>query len=485
MQTKINRLWDYTSPNEIIPNGLNYNFLSDYLNIDFGNVVPDKFIENYQQTSVFDCYLNMTMDMFNNISISNFYNSNDDTLTFYTITPYANLLCGLGQDMTWHLNKTYFDFVSKSAIKMINEKDNVFMYLDFSSEGDVLEQAFEAIYESLDKHKIRADKFIFVSSAINLDELHNTYLQKNPQSVKIKTGLNPWAFMGKSRELSDLLNGESHDFKGKTSTYLQTKDIDFESKRQVKFNCLNRRLRPHRVVLLSLLENEKLIDTNYVSFDLDLLWHGKATNFYEAITRDRTHKNRPLLHDRNYISSSLNGYRRLNKKYKKTLDFDDINSVWGFGYESPWIYSESYFTVVTETLFYEMGVYMSEKTFKPIAHCHPFVILSKEGTLKYLKELGFKSFDDLWDESYDSIEDDSERIIAVFELIKQLANKSDEEWIEIYSKIKERLIFNRNHLLSISEDIEKTSEVFTKNLNLIAYESVKENYSLLTGIQEK
>ena len=179
------------------------------------------------------------------------------------------------------------------------------------------------------------------------------------------------------------------------------------------------------------------------------------------------------------MGSCLKGYRRLNKRYKKTIDFDDINSVWGFGYESPWIYNESYFTVVSETLFYERGVYMSEKTFKPIAHCHPFVIVSKEGTLKYLKELGFKSFDDLWDESYDSIEDDSERIVAVFELIRELSNKSDDEWIDIYEKIKDRLIFNREHLLSISQREDITGDIFINNLNKIAYESNQENYSLL------
>ena len=483
MQNKIIRLWDYTSPNNWIPNGLNYNFLNIYLENDFNEYVPEKFLKTYQQVSVYDCHLNTAPHIFNDCAVSDFYNN--DQLTLYTVTPFGNLLTGLGEDFSWHLDKTFFDFVSNVSIKLINEKDNVFLYFDYSTEGDVREQAFEAIYKGIKKVGINPNKVIFVSSAINLSEIHEKYLEENTEDVQIKVGLNPWAFLGKSREIARILEGNDYSFKGKNSTYLKTEDIDFKSKRKVKFNYLNRRLRPHRLVLLSLLESEKLIEDNYVSYDLDLSFHGKDRNFYEIITQERTIKNKPLLSDRNYLGSCLKGYRRLNKRYKKTIDFDDINSVWGFGYESPWIYNESYFTVVSETLFYERGVYMSEKTFKPIAHCHPFVIVSKEGTLKYLKELGFKSFDDLWDESYDSIEDDSERIVAVFELIRELSNKSDDEWIDIYEKIKDRLIFNREHLLSISQREDITGDIFINNLNKIAYESNQENYSLLQGIEKE
>lgn len=483
MGKTINRLWDYVSPNNWIPNGINYNFLNYYLENDFKDLVPQKFLDLYQQVSVYDCHLNTAPHIFRDYAISDFKKT--DNLTIYTITPFGNLLTGLGEDFTWHINKTFFDFTSHQAIKKINEIENVFLYLDYSTEGDVREQAFDAVYSGIKKAEIRPDKVIFVSSAINLNEIHESYLENNPQSIKIKTALNPWAFLGKSRELARILEGSDYSFKGKKSTYIKTEDIDFESTRKVKFNLLNRRLRPHRLVLLSLLESEKLIENNYVSYDLDLSYHGKDRNFYEVVTQEKTIQNKHLLSNRKYLGSCLKGYRRLNKRYKKTLDFDDINSVWGFGYESPWIYTESYFTVVSETLFYERGVYMSEKTFKPIAHCHPFVIVSKEGTLKYLKELGFKSFDDLWDESYDLIEDDSDRIIAVFELIKKLSSKSDEEWLDIYKKIKDRLIYNRNHLLSITKDEDYTGNIFIQNLEKIAYEPNTKNYSLLQGIEEK
>ena len=317
MQKIVNRLWDYTSPHNYIPNGLNYNLLNVYLEQDFADYVPDKFNNIYEQVSVYDCHLNTAPHIFRDWSVSDFYEGNDDNFTIYTITPYGNLLCGLGEDFSWHYKKTFFDFVSKKAIEMINKRDNVFLYMDYSSEGDIREQAFYAIYDGLKKNNINPNKFIFVSSGINADSIHNEYLKENPQELKIKLGLNPWAYMGKSRELRRVLNGEGFGFRGSnSSTYIQTEDIDFQSKRKVKFNYLNRRLRPHRLVLLSLLESEKLIEDNYVSYDLDLSYHGKDRNFYEVVTQEKTIHNKPLLSDRHYLGSCLKGYRRLNKRYK-------------------------------------------------------------------------------------------------------------------------------------------------------------------------
>ena len=67
-------------------------------------------------------------------------------------------------------------------------------------------------------------------------------------------------------------------FKGSSSSYESTDSIDFESKRKYKFLNLNRRLKPHRVILLSFLENEGLIKNNLVSYDIDLLYCKEVIN---------------------------------------------------------------------------------------------------------------------------------------------------------------------------------------------------------------
>jgi hypothetical protein len=68
-----------------------------------------------------------------------------------------------------------------------------------------------------------------------------------------------------------------------------------------------------------------------------------------------------------------------------------INSQW---------YDDTYFSIVAETLI-DGPVWISEKSFKPIAHYHPYMIAGQPGVLKYLQNLGFETFDNMFDESYD------------------------------------------------------------------------------------
>jgi len=138
---------------------------------------------------------------------------------------------------------------------------------------------------------------------------------------------------------------------------------------------------------------------------------------------------------------------------------------------------KTYFSVITETIFYEHGHYISEKTFKGIQHLHPFVILGKPGILKYLKSKGFQTFSEFWDESYDDIQNNSERMIKVYELIKNLILKTDEEWVELNKKILPILLHNRKVLLSFDE--EYVNNTYINNLNkLLENEPNQENYSL-------
>ena len=88
-------------------------------------------------------------------------------------------------------------------------------------------------------------------------------------------------------------------------------------------------------------------------------------------------------------------------------------------------YRDAYWHCVLEThlcLSDDMpGVFISEKTWKPIAHAQPFVILGCAGTLRHLRSLGYKTFHALGlDESYDSILDPTLRFRAVQRLVQQI-----------------------------------------------------------------
>ena len=82
--------------------------------------------------------------------------------------------------------------------------------------------------------------------------------------------------------------------------------------------------------------------------------------------------------------------------------------------------AESLLYLVTETVATGRRHHLTEKTFKPIALGMPFVIVGTQGSLRYLRSYGFKTFGDLWDESYDNEPDDSKRIEKIAHTLKLL-----------------------------------------------------------------
>ena len=86
--------------------------------------------------------------------------------------------------------------------------------------------------------------------------------------------------------------------------------------------------------------------------------------------------------------------------------------------------ADSLVYVPTETVYFGKRLHLTEKTFKAIALEMPFVLVAPAGSLEYLRSYGFKTFGDIWDESYDTETDDICRIERVTKLLKQLNDLS-------------------------------------------------------------
>jgi hypothetical protein len=107
-------------------------------------------------------------------------------------------------------------------------------------------------------------------------------------------------------------------------------------------------------------------------------------------------------------------------------------------------YRDVFCDIITESRFAQPTANYSEKTFHPLWYKKPFVLAAPSGTLKLLKEHGFKTFSDFWDESYDSITIHEERLLKIFEVIDFINNKSIEELQEMYIQMKPILEHNYN-----------------------------------------
>jgi hypothetical protein len=87
----------------------------------------------------------------------------------------------------------------------------------------------------------------------------------------------------------------------------------------------------------------------------------------------------------------------------------------------------SFVFVVTETCYWQSKTHLTEKIFKPIVLKMPFLLLGCAHNLEYLRNYGFKTFSDFWDESYDSIEDPILRMQAVTNILQDLSTMDAEQ----------------------------------------------------------
>ena len=80
----------------------------------------------------------------------------------------------------------------------------------------------------------------------------------------------------------------------------------------------------------------------------------------------------------------------------------------------------------------------TEKSFKPIAYYHPYMIAGQKGCLQYLRNLGFETFDNMFDESYDLLENYNDRINLIAQNVKEFCQLLKKEKLNLLQRPKEK-----------------------------------------------
>ena len=104
--------------------------------------------------------------------------------------------------------------------------------------------------------------------------------------------------------------------------------------------------------------------------------------------------------------------------------------------------SESEFYTNDEQSSIYKSIFFTEKTGKSLNMGVPFILVSGSGSLAKLKDLGFKTFDKWWDESYDDCEDDYERLMKIVVIIRRINKTPIEQLRQIYKEMKPVLVHN-------------------------------------------
>ena len=130
----------------------------------------------------------------------------------------------------------------------------------------------------------------------------------------------------------------------------------------------------------------------------------------------------------------------------------------------PKYHMDSYCNIVFETHFdadQSGGAFLTEKTFKPIKHGQLFFIAGCAGSLELLRDQGYRVFDRVLDNTYDRIENNTER------------------WRRLCAAIKESQHRLADRFATVQEDIEHNQRLFlelkTARLNILL-EHIDESY---------
>lgn len=124
------------------------------------------------------------------------------------------------------------------------------------------------------------------------------------------------------------------------------------------------------------------------------------------------------------------------------------------------LYNNSNFMLVVENILWdECDIHITEKATKALITGIPFVVAANSNFIKELHQLGFKTYNTLWDESYDSIGTANERFDAIIKLINELnhfnwAAHADE--LAAIAKHNRLNFFNLNkHMITAFEQFDK------------------------------
>ena len=219
--------------------------------------------------------------------------------------------------------------------------------------------------------------------------------------------------------------------------------------KQKVFLSFNNSPRLHRLYLTSEIMRRNLLKKAFISMNLN----------YSNLDADR------------YLTYLFNGvdiffpknYARVDDILRSNKDLFPMILNFHVGDATPMdiindanYFNESYFSLVTETKFLrdlpeipdtQLDCYLfSEKTYKPIMAKHPFILMSRPGSLAVLRQGGYKTFHPYINESYDDMIDDEDRLLAIIDEVERLSKFTDAEWMLWQENVRNIVEHNFNNL---------------------------------------
>lgn len=217
--------------------------------------------------------------------------------------------------------------------------------------------------------------------------------------------------------------------------------LDHKDRRPYEFLFLNGRLRPHRKWLIDGLRANGLL-THALWTNLGSQLEMGFTSALKPPTQEpirllpldyeipRARPNMSTVYDHSFCKHHLFG------------------NTWGDAIVNSRCYTDTWFSVVTETIFDYPYTFRTEKIWKPILMAHPFVVAANRGYYRDLHSAGFRTFGHLIDESFDLIDCPHTRMDRIIATIGWISSHGSADFWE---QTRDICKYNQQHLVEYNQ----------------------------------
>jgi len=369
-----------------------------------------------------------------------------DTVESCGIKINKRTLDSLGEDKNFYTLWSGDNKLDGTKVELINSGK---MKLLLISDGEALQKmTLEWAIDMIKKWNLDSKQVIFMSYELRSDETYKLLLNEFPKFREYPINviaMDTYIFEPHFQHFGDL-------------------PLPTINKKPYKYVCYNANGKEYRQFLVTELFRRGLDKYGLISL---LYRYGSPSqildNFTESLGFDITKGYGKLVDE--YAKTEM--VKRvpliLDQTMEQVDEWDrpvDVNHI-----------KNSYFNIITESYMYNKSLpqshktifEMSEKTYKALI-CQPFIHLGSYGVLKYMRSMGYQTFPELFDESYDDIINHTDRLLAVVDSIEKVCKMDDTEFHNIYCEsIIPKVIHNRE-LVRSKEIKEKIWNKFIREL---------------------
>jgi len=312
------------------------------------------------------------------------------------------------------------DYIQEKIIKFAKQYQNFYIVLNDSFEGYAYKN-FCYVQEFVKTNNLE-NKVVFMCGHLDSEKEYAAWCNNHSLTQDFKV--------------------VSYNIFFSSAQYEYPRYANFTTEKSKWFCCLNHRPHPQRVATVTYLDYLNMLDDGIVTLHNKSYEDGTPFSNYAHLVLSSHQLWHPT-----YYNILKNQYPHTQEKLP--LIYDKVHVTEG-GHPDTFssdIYNSCLMNLITETFYlnclnFYSETFLTEKTLRAILAKQIFIIVGPRGILKRLRELGFKTFSDFFDESYDD-QPDATRLFTAIDTLNGVIKKYD------IAELNEKTAHIRDHNLQV------------------------------------